>query len=336
LLGTTTLIVGCRRDDALVNQTPPGESFEISAWDYATDHFFVDTLYRQYYEDFYNYDPPIVNPSSQIVEEEVWGQRLGLPEPNDRICITYISLLARGAGYDSTYRHTADIAGRVETARLFKLERTQFTLRGDGYLGVLSLDTNIQDQQIIAIAYKRADGIQFGEFERDAGMDSSAPLILKMVKPRNLNPSGPLYLVAWNMLVKNVYDIGITNVKADGFYLDIFRQWAGRDDINAILNEPLLRILGLDRYDAHGVPTLNGDGQFDFRPAMTIDQVRGEIIFPTLRPFDDGIREYFESKGQPLPDTSQYLFSAIYDTVKASAKQSIHNRYVIRGRAQSE
>ena len=89
---------------------------------------------------------------------------------------------------------------------------------------MLSLNANVGDQQIVAIAYRTAFGPQTGEFARDLGTDSTAlnrRLILKMVKPKNLISNGTTYTVAWNQLLKNIYPIqGIgRNVKKSGFLI---------------------------------------------------------------------------------------------------------------------
>ena len=56
------------------------------------------------------------------------------------------------------------------------------------------------------------------------------------------------------MLLKNIYPIqGIgRNLKKAGFSLDIFRRIPGAEDQNSIENEPLLRVMGVDKYTARG------------------------------------------------------------------------------------
>jgi cell surface protein SprA len=320
------------------------QTFEFRAFEYATNHYFVDTTYRRFYEDYYNNEPPIVDANIQIVEEEVWVQRQG-PVPdlaNERQAIAYIDLPPRpaAAGYDEGLRTATDIPGRIETGPFIKLDRTQYELDGDGYLGVVSFNTNVGDQQIVGIAYRRADGTQYGDLVRNVGIDTTAqkPLILKMVKPKNLLANGPSYIVAWNQLLKNVYPIpGIgRNLKKEGFQLDVFRRVPGQEDVNNVLNEPLLRVFGLDRFTSDGAPKPDGDGVFDFRPGRSISVNRAEILFPALRPFDSWIKKYYQEKGTSLADTSEYLYSDVYDTTQTFAQQSVKNRWVMRGKAAGE
>lgn len=316
--------------------------FEIRAWNYSTNNYFVDTSYIQYYEPYYQNDPPTVNGNAQIVEEEVWVLRQGgIPDPNDRQAIAYVDLppYPGNPGYDDSLRSRTELAGRWEVGRFLRLQRNQYELTGDGYIGVLSLNTNVQDNQIVAIAYRRADGTQFGELSRNYGVaDTSRTIVLKMVKPKNLLSNGPGYPAPWRQLLKNIYAIGGRNLKEVGFALDVFRESAGAERQNAILGQPLLRVLGLDRFTANGTPVPTGDGQFDFRPRITVSLTRAEVIFPTLRPFDDGIIRYFGDNGIPFDPSSEenqaLLYREIYDTTRTFASQNgLKDKYVISGKA---
>ena len=73
------------------------QTFEFRAFEYATNHFFVDTSYISKYEPYYRNDPATVDGNVQIVEEEVWVLRQGtVTEGNDRLAIGYIDLPSRG------------------------------------------------------------------------------------------------------------------------------------------------------------------------------------------------------------------------------------------------
>jgi cell surface protein SprA len=280
-----------------------------------------------------------VNPSIQIVEEEVWVQRQGtIPDSNEVAGVTFISLPPRGSGYDPALRNVQPLLGEIESGRFLRLAPTEYELTGDGYLGVITLNVPLQDQQIIGIAYRRLDGVKYGEFIHEVPAETLAaqrPIILKMIKPRNLQVNGRLYRVAWNQMLKNIYPIGGRNIKKQGFLLDTFRMIPGQENQNLIPPyQRLLRVLGLDNFNIDDTPAPNGDGLFDFRPSRTIDQARGEIIFPSLRPFDQRIMKYYHEKGLPPPDTT-YLYPEVYDTTRTFAQQSIRNRYIIQGRASS-
>ncbi|HSQ75923.1 MAG TPA: cell surface protein SprA, partial [Bacteroidota bacterium] len=185
------------------------QTFEMRAFQYATNHYFVDTSYISLYEPYYQNEPPSVNSNMQVVEEEVWIQRQGaIPDPNERLGIAYIDLPPRtGSGYGEAFRDATDQPGKIETGPFVRLDRSQYELDGDGYLGVLSLNANVGDQQIVAISYRTAEGMQYGELTRDVSADSTTRLVLKMVKPKNLLSNGPSYPTAWKMLLKNIYPI---------------------------------------------------------------------------------------------------------------------------------
>jgi len=323
------------------------QTFEFRAFEYATNHYFVDTSYGKYYFDYYNNEPALVNADVQIIDEEVWVQRTGsIPEPGERLGVAYISLADRpGAGYSEGMRVVEDVPGQIETGPFVKLDRSQYELDGDGYLGVVSLNANVGDQQIVAIAYRTAGpgaGRQIGEFIRDVGVDTTAlnkRLILKMLKPKNLLSNGPGYRMAWAQLLKNIYPIpGIgRNLKKEGFSLDVYRRVPGQEDVNNVLNQPLLKVFSLDRFTEGGTPAPDGDGVFDFRTGRTVNLNRAEIIFPVLKPFSDGVWEYFHTKGTDLSrDTSEYIFTEVYDTTQTFAQQSLKNRWVMRGKAAGE
>ncbi len=316
--------------------------FQIRPYEFATNHFFVDTIYKSLYEPYYQNEPPtITNSLKQIVEAEVWVQRSGIkPDPNERHAIALITLdpWSGPTGYD-TCRNDPDAAGLIDIGPVVKLDPSQYELDGNGYIGELSLNVNVADQLFVGIAYRTAEGKQFGELTRTFNA-ADTTIVLKLVKPKNLLSNGRSYAVGWNQLLKNIYPIpGLgRNLKQQGFALDIFRQIPGSQDQNSILNEPLLRVMGFGKFSPSGT-LLQPDQQgaaFDFRPGRTVSVTRAEVIFPSLRPFDDGIRNYFKAKSPPvnvLTTDSTLVFPAVYDTTQTFAQQSLANRYIIRGKA---
>ena len=319
--------------------------FQMRAYEFSTNHFFVDSaIYAPLYEPYYQNEPPqISSPSLQIVEAEVWVQRSGIkPDPNERQALAFISLpqWTSPTGYDALRDTATAVPGNVDVGPMVKLDKSQYELDGDGYIGEISLNVNVADQLFVGIAYKTAGagglggGPQYGELSRTI-VDNSKPIVLKLVKPKNLLSNGRAFSKAWGQLLKNIYPIpGLgRNLKQAGFQLDIFRQVPGSQDLNSILNEPLLRVMGFGKYSPSGtlLPAEQQGAAFDFRPQRTVSVVRAEIIFPSLRPFDTGIQNYFHAKTPPLDPA--YLFPAVYDTTQTFAQQSLANLYVIRGKA---
>jgi hypothetical protein len=319
--------------------------FQMRAYEFATNHFFVDdSIYRPLYEPYYQNEPPLISrPDLQIVEAEVWMQRSGIkPDPNERQAVAFINLPLYDPALYDRIRDSAGNPGTVDVGPMVKLDKSQYELDGDGYIGELSLNVNVADQFFVGIAYRTAGSLQYGELTRTVGISDTSlhkTLVLKMVRPKNLLANGRTYVKAWNQLLKNIYPVpGLgRNLKQQGFQLDIFRQVPGSQDQNSILNEPILRVMGFGKYGASGtlLPVDQQGAAFDFRPQRTVSVARAEIIFPTLRPFDTGIATYFKTKSPPPPQQpdSSYLFPAVYDTTQTFAQQSLANRYIIRGKA---
>jgi len=153
------------------------------------------------------------------------------------------------------------------------------------------------------------------------------------VRPINLLSAGPAYRDPWRLLVKSIYPIGYPGVINYQFELGVFQQTDVTFGQHSVLGQPLLVILGLDRYSSDGMPAPRGDGVFDYRPGRTIDQTHGDVILPYVRPFDDGIQRYFASIGQPISPTSNVLLPQLYDTTTTALARRLASRYVFKGSA---
>lgn len=335
LIVSSCLSLGCEiHHPTTVECQSLGDSFQISVAGYSTNYFFVDTSYISLYEPYFLNEPPLVDPAQRIVESEVWISRLGvLPNPDEREGRAYAHLPAYGGGYPNSLRTGYEEPGNIEERPFVKLDRSQYELLGDGYLGIIRLNVTLNDYAVIAIAYRRADMAQFGEFIRDvidsAFMTSRMPILLKLVKPAQLLSLGPAYRDPWRLLVKSMYPTGYSGVIRTQFRLDVFVQTDATQGERHILGHPLLAILGLDRYTSDGIP--GGDGVFDYRPGRTIDQNHGDIILPYIRPFDDGIRRYFASIGQPISPASNVLLPQLYDTTTTDLARRLASKYVFEG-----
>ncbi len=331
------LLLGCENHHhGIVENHPLGDPFEIPAAGYATNYFFVDSSYLSLYETYFLSEPPLVDPLRQIIEIEVWRSRLGsLPDPSEIQGRAYLHLPEYGGGYPASLRRGGVVVGSIEEGPVVRLDRSQYELVGDGFPGIIRLNVPVDDFSIIAVAYRRADMAQFGEFARNvvdsAFLASRTAILLKLVKPRLLLSNGPLFGDAWKLLVKSIYPTGYSGIIKTGFHLDVFEQSDPTRDQRSILGQPLLAALGLDRFKPDLTP--GADGQFDYRPGRTIDQIHGDIILPYLRPFDDGIRRYFASIGQTIPANSNLLLPQLYDTTAANLARRLASRYVFKGSA---
>jgi cell surface protein SprA len=155
------------------------------------------------------------------------------------------------------------------------------------YAGYITLNRSLQPEQAIAVAYTVPDTIDprkpmdIGNFgSRDTSR--SLKLVMKLVRPQKL---GPQFSAAWRMMLKNIYPLGGRGIKKDGFDLKILYEVPGKDPQDNILGAfNLLEMLSLDRFgETSGSPP---DGKFDYSPGLTIDESRGELIFPRTEPYD--------------------------------------------------
>lgn len=132
----------------------------------------------------------------------------------------------------------------------------------------------------------------------------------------------------WDLMMKNVYNLGSNNISPEDFTFDIFFENDVAEGYQAgsllkyipqgeLINRPLLQGLGLDRLNEYGDP--QPDGIFDFVPGVTIIPRTGTIVFPFLQPFGSGLDKLAEGTGI---DPNQFKYQSLYDTSITAAKQN--------------
>lgn len=304
--------------------------FEKKAHEYSRDHFFLDLVYRRQFEEAYKTIPLTVNQDLVVQDIEVWLSSVGTPDPNDRDVVAFIevdSVLRYQVDPQARQREFVVEQGRVVVGRFLKLEEGKdFTY--DKYLGYISMNRSVQEQQAIAVAYTLPSG-DIGNF---GSKDTTAAtkLVLKLVKPPQL---GPHMRPAWDLMLKNIYPLGGRNIKKEGFELDIFYTTAGKEPEPSVAGFNLLEMFGLDRYKTDYQP--GADGNFDYIPTFTINEARGEVIFPKLEPFGDGIRDFFLAREtdpqRAIALADSFAFYVLYDTTFNGAANNFKNRFTIKG-----
>ncbi len=301
------------------------QTFEIHAYEYSINNYFVHTAYpdNELFNKYYG-NPIFTQDDSsrywEIKELEVWKSTTGLVDQGrERKVNAFINLPSIGVNeaYDSNsvwYDLEQDpVNGEsVINSRFIKLtEGVDYIYQP--YVGYISFKTQIQKDDNIAVAF-RIQGespdpnqdLVFGQFTKD--QTDSSVILLRLIKPQNLQPQ---YKTAWKLQLKNIYPIGGRDIKKEGFTLDITYRTEGEEPQNTYDNgTPYLQLFGLDKTDESGASS-NPDGAFDFNDRTIFTQT-GEIIFPTLQPF-----------GEDFPtaiDTSR-RYQAVYDTTKTFAEQ---------------
>ncbi len=223
---------------------------------------------------------------------------------------------------------------KVESAR--KLNQNEFSFNSK--LGFISLNTTLNSDQMLAVAYQYnvigdTTVFQVGEFS-DEGINSPNNLIVKLMKSTTLNTRVPL----WDLMMKNVYAIGAYQVQKEDFILNIL--YSGNDngvptsyltDAGQASGVPLIRVLNFDNLD----PQLNPphDGIFDFIDGAgtnggTVQSSNGRIYFTCLQPFGS----YLRSKIGNDEIAERYVYDSLYSLTKNGAQQYPEkNKFILDG-----
>ncbi len=298
-------------------------SFSKRAYEYSTNHYFIDTVYASpslnVFNDYYGNATPQIRNDLIVVDYQVWKST---DQPtsntsNEREANVYINLPQMPpAGYDNSLRDSTitPIFGERAYGRFILLTE------GEDYImhpetGFITFKTQINDNEMIAVAYKQErgagseDDAVFGEFVVASDSNSTQRLILKMVKPANLLPD---YKTAWMLQLKNIYPTGVRNVNKDGFEFNIKREIEGQEPTGEYETKKFLNLFGLDLLNSSGAPT--PDDLFDYRPQITIIPETGEVIFPTLQPFGANL---------PMPALpNEFKYDDVYNLNKTFAQQN--------------
>ncbi|MEM7036375.1 MAG: cell surface protein SprA, partial [Bacteroidota bacterium] len=214
----------------------------------------------------------------------------------------------------------------VKIENMRKLNPNEF--RFHPQLGYVSLNSQLQANQVLFASFEYMLGgnvYQVGEFALDKPSNdlNSNVLFLKMLKPAQVRPTydGQPF-PTWDLMMKNIYNIGGFGITQDNFRLDIIldsRTQAG--DIPVMpdgpqKNVPLIRVFGLDTLQNNNQQ--GPDGFFDYLDNITIIGDRGLIIFPVLEPFGDRLRAQLDGDPQAL---DSYVFDTLYSSTRQDAIQ---------------
>ena len=104
---------------------------------------------------------------------------------------------------------------KIESAR--RLDPSEYSFNPQ--LGYISLQSALNADEVLAVAFEYTYGgktYQVGEFSTDA-IESPNALFLKLLKNTVQSPKTPI----WDLMMKNVYYLGASQVQADKFKLEI-------------------------------------------------------------------------------------------------------------------
>ena len=205
---------------------------------------------------------------------------------------------------------------KLESARL--LNSSEYTL--NRALGYVSLNTSLQTDQVLAVAYEYTYGgttYQVGEFASDI-TDVSQALFVKSLKNTSNHPKQG----NWDLMMKNVYYLA-SSVEKDKFRLDVKYQsdtagvYLSYIPETQVKDQTLIKLLGADRLDNNN--KVHSNGYFDFVQGYTVSN--GRVFLPEAEPFGDYLYKALTDKGVDPAIAEKYCFHELYDSTKTIAKQ---------------
>lgn len=227
-----------------------------------------------------------------------------------------------------------------------KLTNARRLIEGKDYtvnrkLGYISLSYPLMEDQVLAVAYRytvNGREYQVGDLSTDIAFDASNPQMLytKLLKNEVLKTNLP----TWNLMMKNIYNLGISQISEESLNLHIVRHdenTALESSImyegTALENKSWLEIVGLDRLSQNHTATK--DGLLDFIEGVTFDNNKGKLIFPLVEPFGKDLQNQFMPNESSVAE--RYVFHELYSLTKSDAIQhySNKNRYYIKGTVRS-
>ncbi len=336
-------------------------------------HFLLAEYFRDNYE-LALAELPIVNSNVNITKVEVWVTNIGAPTTNNRNILA-MQDLGEYSPYNDQFSPTAggqlpddqsnnlrqvvdtniirDISNitnylqgelglvsgldyeKVELAR--KLRETEYSVNTK--LGFISLNTRLTPDQVLAVSYQYTmigdDRVyQVGEFS-DQGIIAPNTLLVKLLKSTSVNTTIPM----WDLMMKNVYNIGAYQVTSEEFTLNILYT-GGEDGVpkgylpqgsDKIKGVPLIEVMNFDNLDLQSNPY--PDGIFDFidnasSNGGTVQSSNGRVFFTMLEPFGKYLRR--ELNDDALADV--YCYDSLYRLTKSEAQQyPAKNKYLLEG-----
>jgi hypothetical protein len=141
-----------------MNPVDNRDAYQIKVWDYSDNHYFLDTIYKQSFLNYYN-NLTIDSLTNQLAVDdqsfEVWVQTDN-STPNYRRAVLYIDLpaLPSNGKYDDSLKFITNIQQGINAYGLLrKLNSQEYSL--NKYPGYVSLKINLPENYFAGVAYKR-------------------------------------------------------------------------------------------------------------------------------------------------------------------------------------
>lgn len=311
--------------------------FSIRAYDFAKNHFFVDTAYKKVYADFFKYSTPVIPPEYsylRIKELYLWESTNDVRDVQSGTSIAYADLepkkMRQNETYDPSMKTNPIQTGEIERGNFMRMDSNRFTW--DANLGTVHIK-NLKQDRYYAVSY-RVEGVSDATELDDEYYGTLQPLnqrdtlILKLIYRPNMQPG---FKTIWDRQMKNIYPINATNVSVSETRVGLWYIRETNDSVDVLQGAPdkLVTIMGVDQVN-NATGQTPPDGLFDLRPPF-FDSRTGEITFPSPEPFGDGLRAYFEKVGNPGL-AEKYVFSDVYEKTYDEARLNTErDRFVISG-----
>jgi cell surface protein SprA len=221
-------------------------------------------------------------------------------------------------------------------------------------LGFISLNTRLRPNQVLGVSYKyfytlncdevytvgqvASQGLETADSRsiipgQQPDASPSKVLFVKLLKSSNPRISLPNY----DLMMKNVYNLGTNQLNKEGFEFDVFYQDDYTDGspkkyIPERPTSPLLNVFRLDNLNKFGDP--QPDGVFDYVPGRTVIERSGSIVFPVLEPFGSSLDSLLKDPAL----LAKYKYQALYDSSLTNAVYSAsnaNNKFIMRGKVKS-
>lgn len=342
------------------------QTFQLRAYDYARNHFLLDTAYKPVFREYYRNAVPVIPPSAaqlRVKEIEVWEST---GDVREQATATEARLFAdippinttAGVHYPDSMKRAIPVAGKIEGGKYIRLESNRYFYDPD--LGRLTI-LNMRSDRTYGVGYRVEaltsaveDDLTYGSLVRERSEKDT--LLLKLVTRPNVQPG---FRSLWARQLRNIYNIGQTNVNLSDTRLNVWYLRKNNDSSDVLDGAPdkVVTVLRVDQVN-NGTGAPPADGLFDLGAPPTaasqattfggsapgsgvnfqqgsafFNPTRGEVLFPSLEPFREGLREYFRKIGNPQL-AEEYVFNAVYDTtIEVARLQTARDRFVISGEA---
>ncbi|MCC6866116.1 MAG: cell surface protein SprA [Ignavibacteria bacterium] len=313
--------------------------FDISIYDYSENNYLLDERWGHFFTRYYTGQSVPLD----VTDVQVWVYAEP-NNPNKRFVYGVDTLGLKPTGGYVFNDTTTAVPGHVLIGNFVKLDASEFTW--NRYAGYITLTGNLQayGKDAIAVAFKYSDstgtGKQIGDFVNDVGPNAMLKLRLLRYESQKPPDQDPEYTRLWNRMLKNIYNLGVRNIKNDPTNLDfnIFYTEPGQSPNPTYTGSgprqgrSYLNITGLD-YRRNGDPSTivpDGDNAFDFFPGNTIDLTTGNIIFPSLKPFSETLIQ------KQIDTTFIGRNELIYVSSKTTVQNSGFIKFSLKGKAKGD